>query len=91
MHAKLSEELRNALDQSSDRALPVDDDLNQKVYYLVSEESFLHLQGLQAEHDEKCREQLKKLIDEGISSAAVPAHEAFARLRSFAQELSSNG
>lgn len=90
MNIKLSEEQRIALDQASDRALPVNDDLNRRVYYLVSEESFLHLQGLQAEHERKCRDQLKMLIEEGISSPGIPAEEAFARLRLVAQELSSN-
>ncbi len=90
MNIRLSEEQRIALDQASDRALPVNDDLNQRVYYLVSEESFLHLKGLQAEHEQECRDQLKNLIEEGISSPGIPAEEAFARLRSVAQGLSNN-
>lgn len=88
MNVKLSDEQRHALDVVADHPLPVEDEQNRKMYYLVNEESFLHLQGLQTEHEHRCHEQLRQLIDDGIRSPGVPAHEAFARLRAVAEELS---
>jgi hypothetical protein len=87
MNVKLSDEQRHALEASADHPLPVADDLNAKVYYLLDEESYLHLQGLQVEHERRCHEQLAQLIDEGVRSPGVPADEAFARLRALAATL----
>jgi len=87
MNIRLSEEQRHALQASADQPLPVEDEQSRKVYYLLNEEAFLHLQGLQSEHEHECQERLRGLIDEGIRSPGVPADEAFARLRAVADEL----
>ena len=88
MNVKLSEEQRHALAASSDQPLPIEDEQSRRVYYLVNEEAFLHLRGLQSEHERECDDRLRQLIDDGIRSPAVPADEAFARLRTIADELS---
>jgi hypothetical protein len=88
MNVKLSDEQRDALAAGSEHPLTVEDEQSRKVYYLLNEESFLHLQGLQTEHERECQERLRQLIDEGIQSAGVPADAAFARLREQADEFS---
>ena len=88
MVAKLTDEQRHALAARSDRVLPIEDEQSRRVYYLLNEETFLHLQGLQAQQEHECHEQLRRLINEGIRSPGVPAEEAFARLRTVADELS---
>lgn len=90
MSIKLSDEQRQALQQAASAALPVEDDQSRKRYYLVEEQSYLHLDGLRSQHEQQCHEQLRGLIAEGIQSPEVPAHEAFARLRAVAVELSSS-
>jgi hypothetical protein len=87
MGVKLSDEQRQALQQAAPSALPVEDDQSRKVYYLIDEQSYLHLEGLQSQHEQQCHEQLRGLIAEGIQSPEVPAQEAFARLRAAAVEL----
>jgi hypothetical protein len=88
MSVKLSDEQRQALESSSGQPLPVQDEQSHSVYYLLNEEAFLHLQSLNAAHDDRCKVRLRELIDEGIQSPGVPANEAFARLRAWAEELS---
>ena len=88
MNVKLSDEQRHALESIADQPLPIRDEQSRRVYYLLNEEAFLHLQGLKADHEHRYHEQLRQLIDEGIQSPGVPAHEAFARLRAMAEELS---
>jgi hypothetical protein len=90
MGIKLSDELRQALETAADQPLSIEDEQSRRKYYLVDEESFLHLKGLQAEHNRECQERLRRLIDEGIESPGIPATEAFARLRTFAEGLSQS-
>jgi hypothetical protein len=87
----LTDEQRQALDSGSGHPVPVEDTATKKIYYLVDEEAYLHLKGLQAEHEEHCQNQLRELIEQGIRSPEVPAGEAFARLRALAQELAQTG
>src|SRR3972149_3836630 len=54
MNIRLSEEQRHALQASADQPLPVEDEQSRKVYYLLNEEAFLHLQGLQSENEQQC-------------------------------------
>ncbi len=88
MNIKLSDEQRHALEASADQPLPIEDEQSRQLYYLLKEEAFLHLQGLQAEHEHECQERLRGLIDEGIRSPGLSADEAFARLRAVADDLS---
>ena len=88
MVVKLTDEQRHALEANAAPIVPIEDEQNRKIYYLLSEETFLHLQGLQTQHEQRCQEQLRRLIDEGVRSPGVPADEAFARLQALADELS---
>jgi len=88
---KLTDEQRRALESSSGHPVPVEDTATSKVYYLLDEEAFLHLKGLQAEHEDHCQDQLRRLIEQGIHSPEVPAREAFARLRKLASDISQAG
>jgi hypothetical protein len=88
MKVNLSDEQREALESSLDQPLPIRDEQSHRVYYLLNEEAFLHLQSLNEAHDQRCHERLRQLIDEGIQTPGVPANEAFARLRTWAEDLS---
>lgn len=87
MNVKLSDEQRQAIQNAAPHAVPVVDDEDQSIYYLLDEQSYLHLAGLRADHERSCETKLRELIEEGIQSGEVPADEAFARLRSFAEQL----
>ncbi len=88
MSVKLSDEQRQALEQAPQQAVLVEDQQNRKLYYLLDAQAYLHLEGLRSDQEQRCHEQLRQLIDEGIQSPGVPADEAFVRLRSFADQLS---
>jgi hypothetical protein len=87
MIAKLSEEQRQALQDSPGRPVPIKDERTQKTYYLVEEASYVHLQSLQSDHSRQCHERLRLLIQDGINSPGIPADEAFDRLRTLADQL----
>lgn len=87
MNVKLSEEQRQAIQNAAPAALPVVDDESQSVDYLLDEQSYLHLAGLRADHERNCETKLRELIEERTQSGEVPADEAFARLRSFTEQL----
>jgi hypothetical protein len=65
----------------------VTDEANNKVYYLLNEQAFAHLRGLQSAHDEECRSKLRALVEEGIRSGEISADQVFADLRAEVNEL----
>jgi hypothetical protein len=74
--SKITQQQRDDLHASHGQPVPVEDEVGHKVYYLV-EADYLHTS----------REQLKALILEGINSKHIPAEEAEAELRSYADQL----
>ena len=89
MTTKLTEEQRKAVEACAGQPVLVADESTNKVYYLLNEEAFAHLRGLQSAHDDECRSKLRELIDEGIRSGEIPAEKAFSDLRAEANRLSS--
>ena len=87
MTTKLTDEQRKAIEACAGQPVLVADDANSKVYYLLNEEAFAHLRGLQQAHDDECRSKLRSLIEDGIRSGEIPAEKAFSDLRSEAQRL----
>lgn len=73
MASKITKQQRDDLNASHGQPVPVEDDEGHKVYYLV-EADYLHTS----------REQLKTLIQEGINANHVPANDAEAELRYYA-------
>lgn len=90
MTTKLTDDQRKAIEACAGQPVVVADDVTKKVYYLLDEAAFAHLRGLQQSHNDKCREQLRSLIEEGMRSGEIPADEAFANLRAEAQRLASH-
>jgi hypothetical protein len=84
MAAKLTNEQRNDIAAHPRQAVPVVDDQDNKVYYLVDEEFLLGA----AEHDEQSRERLLALIREGFDGEEVSAEEGEARVRRKMQSIS---
>jgi hypothetical protein len=78
MASKITKQQREDLNASNGQPVPVEDDEGNKVYYIV-EADYLHTS----------HEQLKALIQEGINSKHVPAEEAEAELRRYADRLAS--
>jgi hypothetical protein len=76
MASKITKQQRDDLNASHGQPVPVEDDEGHKVYYLV-EADYLHTS----------REQLQALIQEGINSNHIPADEAEAELRRYADRL----
>ncbi len=89
MTTKLTDEQRKAVEACAGQPVLVADEATNKVYYLLNEEAFAHLRGLQSAHDEECRSKLRALIEEGIRSGEIPAERAFADLRAEANKLVS--
>ena len=85
MAAKLTNEMRDEIAAHPGQAVPVVDDQVDKVYVLVEESSWLHLQGLAAEQDAESQRRLQALIQEGIDAEHIPAEEAEARIRRVVQ------
>ena len=81
MTTKLTDEQRQAVEACAGQPVRVADEATNKVYYLLNEEAFAHLRGLQSAHDEECRSKLRELIEEGIQSGEIPADKAFGDLR----------
>ncbi len=81
MTTKLTDEQRKAIEACAGQPVLVADDANSKVYYLLNEEAFAHLRGLQQAHDDECRSKLRTLIDDGIRSGEIPAEKAFSDLQ----------
>jgi hypothetical protein len=89
MTTKLTDEQRKAVEACAGQPVLVADEATNKVYYLLNEEAFAHLRGLQSAHDDACRSKLRVLIQEGISSGEIPAEKVFADLRAEAIKLVS--
>jgi hypothetical protein len=89
MTTKLTDEQRKAVEACAGQPVQVADEATNKVYYLLNEEAFTHLRGLQASHEEECRSKLRELINEGIRRGEIPAEKAFADLRAEASHLAS--
>jgi hypothetical protein len=87
MTTKLTDEQRAAVEACAGQPVLVIDDATNKVYYLLNEEAFAHLRGLQSTHDDECQTKLRELIEEGIRSPEMPAREVFAELRAEAKRL----
>jgi hypothetical protein len=87
MTTKLTDEQRRAIEACAGQPVLVADDATQKVYYLLNEEAFAHLCGLQSGHDEACQAKLRALIAEGIQSGEIPADRAFNDLRAEMNQL----
>jgi hypothetical protein len=91
MTTKLTDEQRQAVEACPGRPVRVDDETTNKVYYLLNEEAFAHLRGLQATHDQECQTRLRELIEEGSRSGEIPATNAFSNLRAEADRLAQLG
>jgi hypothetical protein len=89
MTTKLTDEQRKAVEACAGQPVVVADEATNKVYYLLNEEAFAHLRGLQSAHDAECRSRLRALVEEGIRSGEIPAERAFADLRKEAANLAS--
>jgi hypothetical protein len=87
MTAKLTDEQRRAIEACAGQPVLVADEANNKVYYLLNEEAFVHLRGLQSAHDDACRSKLRALIEEGIRSGEIPAEKVFSDLRAEANKF----
>jgi hypothetical protein len=81
MTTKLTDEQREAMEACGGQPVLVADESTNKVYYLLNEEAFAHLRGLQSAHEDECRSKLRELIEEGIRSGEIPADKAFNDLR----------
>ncbi len=77
MATKLTNELREEIAANPGQAVPIVDDQDNKVYYLVDE---AFLQGTM-ERDEQSRSRLLALILEGFDGEEVSAEEGEARIR----------
>lgn len=83
MATKLTNEQRNDIAANPRQAVPVVDDQNDKLYYLVDESFLLGA----AEHDEQSRQRLKALLKEGFEGKEVSAEEGEARIRRKMQSI----
>lgn len=91
MIAKLTDEQRRAVEACAGQPVLVADEATNKTYYLLNEEAFAHLSGLQSAQDDACRSKLRELIDQGIRSGEIPADKAFSDLRAEADRLINSG
>ena len=76
MASKITNEQREDLNASHGRPVPVEDDERKRVYYLVDAD-YLHTS----------HEHLRTLIQEGIDARHIPADDAEAELRRYAERL----
>ena len=90
MTTKLTDEQRKAVEACAGQPVVVADETTHKIYYLLNEEAFAHLRGLQAAHDEASRAKLRALIEEGIRGGEILADKAFSDLRAEVNKLVSN-
>lgn len=87
MTTKLTDEQRKAVEACAGQPVLVADEATNKVYYLLNEEAFAHLRGLQSAHDDACQSKLRELIKEGIRSPEIAACDVFSNLRAEANKL----
>ncbi len=86
MAAKLTNEMRDEIAANPRQAVPVVDDQDDKVYYLVDEAFLLGA----TEHDEQSRRRLLALLQEGFGGKEVSAKEGEARIRRKMQSISDS-
>jgi hypothetical protein len=89
MTTKLTDEQREAVEACAGQPVRVADEASNKDYYLLNEEAFAHLCGLQRARDEECRATLRTLVEEGMRSGVISAEKAFWDLRAEANKLVS--
>jgi hypothetical protein len=89
MTTKLTDEQREAVEACAGQPVLVADEATNKVYYLLNEEAFAHLRGLQLAHGDECRSKLRELIEEGIRSGEISADKAFSDLRAEVNKIVS--
>ena len=87
MDLSLTSQQSAAIHSNPGQPVPIVDQASSETFYLVSEPTFLHLQGLSEGSAAWCQERLKQLIQDGVDSAEMPATDAFARLRSIAETM----
>ena len=87
MTTKLTDEQRAAVEACAGGPVRISDEVTNEVYYLVNEQAFVHLRGLQLQHDEECAARLRELIAEGIRGEELPAEQVFSELRTEANRL----
>lgn len=87
MAHKLSTEIQTAIQQNHGEPLEVVDEAG-GTYVVVPKTTYVHLSNLSSEADEESKNQLRRLIQEGIDSGPrIPADELFEELRRVAQSL----
>jgi hypothetical protein len=87
MELPITPQQRDALHAHPGQPVPLVDTLSSEKYFLVPAPAFLHLQALASEAEHECNDQLRTFIQQGLESKGVPADQAFARLKQFAQQL----
>ena len=87
MTTKLTDEQRAAVESCAGQPVLVTDEATNKIYYLLNEEAFAHLRGLQSARDLECQSKLRELIEEGMHSAEMSAREVFSELRAESKRL----
>ena len=85
MAARLTNELRNEIAAHPRQAVPIFDEQNDKVYFLVDEK---FLQSA-AEHDEQSRNRLLALLQEGFNGKEVSEEDGEARIRQKMQDIAN--
>ncbi len=83
---KLTPEMIAAL-RSTDKLPEFQDEETHRVYVLVDRDAYLQHVG---EESERTREELRQLIDEGMTGEGIPASKVFADLRLRAEELANH-
>ena len=87
MSVSITSEQRAAFQAQAGAPLRLVDEQNQQAFYLIDEASLLHMQAISNEKGAESENRLRALIQEGIDSPGIPADQAAARLRQFAQKL----
>lgn len=87
MNLSITSEQRNAFQAQAGAPLRLVDEQNQQAFYLIDEASLLHMRAISREKSAESDIRLRALIQEGIDSPGIPADQAAARLRQFAQKL----
>lgn len=87
MNVSITSEQRDAFQAQAGAPLRLVDEQNQQAFYLIDEASLLHMRAVSNEKAVESENRLRGLIQEGVDSPGIPADQAAARLRQFAQKL----
>jgi hypothetical protein len=87
MNVSITSEQRDAFQAQAGAPLRLIDEQNQQAFYLIDEASLLHMRAISNDRASESETRLRALIQEGIDSPGIPAGQAAARLRQFAQKL----